>query len=100
MNYDTIIQAKSTSFRRTQPTGKFQEWLLKDSPTLESMMSVKAWSVLSYFAYETVAQVVDLAFIVRRDHSAGEINDAVERNIVPRVSPANADIAKVNNSIA
>lgn len=58
-------------------------------------MSVKAWSILSYFAYETVAQVVDLAFLVRRDQTAAQKSDAVERNLVTRVSPANADLTKV-----
>lgn len=58
-------------------------------------MTVKAWSILSYFAYETIAQIVDLAFIVRRDLQAGQVIDAVERNAVPRVSPANADLSKV-----
>lgn len=90
-----FVQAKSSSFKRSQPVGKFQEWLLKDSPTPEIIITAKAWSILSYFAYETVAQIVDLAFIVRRDNTAGKITDAVERNTVPRVSPANADLSKV-----
>ena len=58
-------------------------------------MTVKSWSILSYFAYETVAQIVDLAFIVRRDYNAWQVSDAVERNAVPRISPANADLSKV-----
>ena len=92
-----FFQAKSSSFKRNQPSGKFQDWLLKDSPTPETArsMTVKSWSILSYFAYETVAQIVDLAFIVRRDYNAWQVSDAVERNAVPRISPANADLSKV-----
>ena len=69
--------------------------MLKDSPTPEFALNATAWSILSYFAYETVAQIVDLAFIVRRDNTAGQVSDAVQRNTVPRVSPANADLLKV-----
>ncbi|KZS17907.1 putative Transcription initiation protein SPT3 [Daphnia magna] len=32
--------------------------------------------------------------ILLRDNTAGQVNDAVERNVVPRVSPANADLSK------
>lgn len=96
---DFFCQAKSTSFRRGQPAGKFQDWLLKDSPAPEVTLSATAWSILSYFAYETVAQIVDLAFIVRRDNTAGQTSDAVKRNTVPRVSPDNADVSKVSKRI-
>ncbi|XP_046460667.1 transcription initiation protein SPT3 homolog [Daphnia pulex] len=92
--YIEYSQAKSTSFKRGQPSGKFQDWLLKDSPAPEVALSATAWSILSYFAYETIAQIVDLAFIVRRDNMAGQVSDAVQRNTAPRVSPANADLFK------
>lgn len=94
-NRIVFCQAKSTSFKRGQPSGKFQDWLLKDSPAPEVALSATAWSILSYFAYETIAQIVDLAFIVRRDNMAGQVSDAVQRNTAPRVSPANADLFKV-----
>lgn len=58
-------------------------------------MTSKAWDILSYFAYETVAQIVDLAFLVRRDNEAGQISDPIERNTVPRISPLNAELNKV-----
>ena len=93
--YIFIFQAKSTSFKRSQPAGKFQDWLLKDSPAPEVVLSATTWSILSYFAYETIAQIVDLAFIVRRDNAAGQVNDAVKRNTITRVSPSNADLFKV-----
>lgn len=92
--YLEYTKAKCTSFKRNQPSGKFQDWLLKDFSAPDVAMNATTWSILSYFAYETIAQIVDLAFIVRRDNTAGQVNDAVERNVVPRVSPANADLSK------
>ena len=74
---------------------KFQDWLLHNSAfDLDFAMSSFSWDLLSYFAYETVAQIVDLAFIVRRDNVAGI--DDVQRNTVPRISPMNADLNKVS----
>lgn len=84
---------KACSFKRNQPTRKFQDWLLQGSS--EVPMTSKAWDILSYFAYETVAQIVDLAFLVRRDNEAGQSADPIERNTVPRVSPLNAELNKV-----
>lgn len=59
-------------------------------------MTTKAWDLLGYFAYETIAQIVDLAFIVRRDNATNHVADAVQRNATPRISPMNADLNKVN----
>ena len=86
---------KACSFKRNQPTNKFQNWLLEGSPPLDIAMTAKAWDILSFFAYETVAQIVDLAFLVRRDNEACQISDALEQNAVPRVSPMNAELNKV-----
>lgn len=68
---------------------------MEGSPIPELTMTAKAWDILSFFAYETVAQIVDLAFIVRRDNEAGQIIDAVERNAVPRVLSLSAELNKV-----
>ena len=48
-----------------------KDWLLKDSPNPEVALSAKNWSTLSFFAHETIAEIVDLAFIVRRDNTVG-----------------------------
>ncbi len=61
----------STSFQKIKPAGKFKDWLLKDSPNPEVALSAKNWSTLSFFAHETIAEIVDLAFIVRRDNTVG-----------------------------
>lgn len=91
--YLDYTKKKCVSFKRRQPLNKFQDWLLHNSAfDLDFAMSSFSWDLLSYFAYETVAQIVDLAFIVRRDNVASI--DDVQRNTVPRLSPMNADLNK------
>lgn len=49
-------------------------------------MSKQAQTILSYLAYETVAQIVDLAFLVRQDQ--GKIHgDAIDRQRFNYVNP-------------
>jgi len=49
-------------------------------------MSKQAYTILSYLAYETVAQIVDLAFLVRQDQ--GKIHgDAIDRQRLNYVNP-------------
>lgn len=90
-----LFQLKACSFKRNQPLNKFQDWLLQGSSAPHVAISPKAWDILSYFAYETVAQIVDLSFIVRRDNDAAWVPDAVERNAIPRVTVWNAELNKV-----
>lgn len=49
-------------------------------------MSKQAQTILSYLAYETVAQIVDLAFLVRQDQ--GKMHgDAIDRQRFNYVNP-------------
>lgn len=49
-------------------------------------MSKEALSVLGYLAYETVAEVIDLVFLVRQDQSKIH-GDAIERIRLSHVNP-------------
>jgi len=82
--YLEYSKVKQNSFKRSQPSQKFREWFLKDRPAPVFTMSPRTWEILGYFTYETVAQIVDLSFLVRRDNSASKACDTLERNRVPR----------------
>lgn len=49
-------------------------------------MSKQAQTILSYLAYETVAQIVDLAFLVRQDQGKTH-GDAIDRQRLNYVNP-------------
>ncbi|KAK7815562.1 hypothetical protein U0070_005674, partial [Myodes glareolus] len=49
----------------TKKASKFRDWL--DCGSMEIKPNVIAMEILAYLAYETVAQVVDLALLVRQD---------------------------------
>jgi len=49
-------------------------------------VSKQAYTILSYLAYETVAQIVDLAFLVRQDQ--GKMHgDAIDRQRLNYINP-------------
>ncbi|KAF4013440.1 hypothetical protein G4228_004782 [Cervus hanglu yarkandensis] len=54
---DDLLEAKKGS--------KFRDWL--DCGSMEIKPNVVAMEILAYLAYETVAQLVDLALLVRQD---------------------------------
>jgi len=88
-------KVKQNSFKRNLPSPKFKEWFLKDKPTPTITMTPRTWEILGYVTYETVAQIVDLTFLVRRDNIASKACDALERNTVPlRTSRVSTDISQ------
>jgi hypothetical protein len=73
---------------------------LKNATPPNITIKAKAWDFLSYLAYETVGQIVDLAFILRRDKSANnDMKDALERNITPRQLSFNGNSSQVSCDI-
>ena len=81
----THIQARQSSFGRHPASTKFKEWLTHYTTALNVSMTSKTWDFLSYLAYETVGQIVDLSFIVRRDNcllTTSTVKDQLQRNIV------------------
>lgn len=59
-------------------------------------MTPRTWEILGYVTHETVAQIVDLSFLVRRDNTASRACDALEKNTVPvRTTRLNADLSQV-----
>lgn len=61
-------KARCVSFVSGKNFDKFQIWL---DPKKEVNFTITALEVLSYYAFETVAQLVDLAFLVRLDNKRG-----------------------------
>lgn len=61
-------KARCVSFVPGKSFEKFKVWL---NPKKEVNFSTTALEVLSYYAFETVAQLVDLAFLVRVDNKRG-----------------------------
>ncbi|TRY65053.1 hypothetical protein DNTS_018553 [Danionella cerebrum] len=61
--YNDFCESRQLSF--SKKASKFRDWL--DCSSLELKPNVMAMEILSYLAYETVAQVVDLALLVKQD---------------------------------
>lgn len=53
---------------------------------IDFTLSKQAYLILGYLAYETVAQIIDLAFIVRQDQEKRN-SDAIERQRLHFVNP-------------
>lgn len=49
-------------------------------------MSKQAYTILSYLAYETVAQIIDFTFLVRQDQNKMH-GDAIDRQRLNYVNP-------------
>ncbi|CAL4125292.1 unnamed protein product, partial [Meganyctiphanes norvegica] len=64
--YLEYCEARRASFYPRLKVNKFREWLLNDD-TLDIKLSQHVLEMLNFLAYETVAQVVDLALLVKRD---------------------------------
>ncbi|XP_038048100.1 transcription initiation protein SPT3 homolog isoform X2 [Patiria miniata] len=64
--YKEYAEARQVNF--SKKGSKFKEWL--DYSSLEPKPNPFAVEIMQYLAYETVAQLVELSFIVRRDISA------------------------------
>ncbi|XP_048831469.1 transcription initiation protein SPT3 homolog isoform X2 [Brienomyrus brachyistius] len=61
--YGEFCESRQLSF--SKKASKFREWL--DCSTMEVKPNVVSMEILSYLAYETVAQLVDLALLVKQD---------------------------------
>ncbi|XP_066560462.1 transcription initiation protein SPT3 homolog isoform X2 [Amia ocellicauda] len=61
--YSEFCESRQLSF--SKKASKFREWL--DCSSMEVKPNAVAMEILSYLAYETVAQVVDLALLVKQD---------------------------------
>ncbi|XP_074093177.1 transcription initiation protein SPT3 homolog isoform X1 [Macrotis lagotis] len=61
--YAEFCESRQLSF--SKKTSKFRDWL--DCSNMEIKPNVIAMEILAYLAYETVAQLVDLALLVRQD---------------------------------
>ncbi|KAM6184679.1 transcription initiation protein SPT3 homolog isoform 2-T2 [Rhynchocyon petersi] len=61
--YAEFCESRQLSF--SKKASKFRDWL--DCSSMEIKPNAVAMEILSYLAYETVAQLVDLALLVRQD---------------------------------
>ncbi|XP_033622352.1 transcription initiation protein SPT3 homolog isoform X2 [Fukomys damarensis] len=61
--YSEFCESRQLSF--SKKASKFRDWL--DCSSMEIKPNVAAMEILAYLAYETVAQLVDLALLVRQD---------------------------------
>ncbi|XP_025991921.1 transcription initiation protein SPT3 homolog isoform X2 [Solenopsis invicta] len=81
-HYMKFSKARRVSFANKN-RHKFSDWICLDG---DMTMSKQAYTILSYLAYETVAQIVDLAFLVRQDQ--GKMHgDAIDRQRFNYVNP-------------
>ncbi|XP_065057077.1 transcription initiation protein SPT3 homolog [Rhopilema esculentum] len=80
-SYVEYTEARQVNFNKK--AGKFKEWL-----DVSSLIDVKpsgaVMEILSYMAYETVGQIVDLALIVKQDQ---EVTDPVKAAMPPSINP-------------
>lgn len=80
--YMKFSKARRVSFANKN-RHKFSDWIcLEDDVTL----SKQAYTILSYLAYETVAQIIDLAFLIRQDQHKLQ-SDAIDRQRLYHVNP-------------
>lgn len=70
--YLEFVNARRASFINQKSAQKFREWLRmwSDSNSETPKISSVTYDLLGYMAYETVAQIVDLALLVRQDNLA------------------------------
>ncbi|XP_048770839.2 transcription initiation protein SPT3 homolog isoform X2 [Ostrea edulis] len=67
--YMEFCEARQMSFGRKYKSQRFKDWLLTGINT-ELKPNQQALEIFSYFAYETVAQIVDMALLVKQDKKA------------------------------
>lgn len=81
MRYMKYSKARRVSFVN-KSRHKFSDWIGLDDITFTK----QAYTILSYLAYETVAQIIDLTFIIRQDQSKMQ-GDAIDRQRFNYVNP-------------
>ncbi|XP_076374019.1 transcription initiation protein SPT3 homolog isoform X2 [Tachypleus tridentatus] len=77
--YLEFCESRRMSFSRNYRSTKFRDWLLRDGVT-DMKLNALALEIFNYLAYETVAQIVDLALLVKKD-AEGASGDPVDRLI-------------------
>lgn len=80
--YLKFSKARNTSFANKN-RHKFSDWLSGDS---DITITKQAYTILGYLAYESVAQIVDLALLVRQDQNK-IYGDAIDRLRLSYVNP-------------
>lgn len=80
--YIEYSKARNVSFANKNRY-KFSDWVSSDG---DISISKQGYVILGYLAYETVAQIIDLAFIVRQDQSKIH-GDAVDRLRLSHFNP-------------
>ncbi|XP_061177161.1 transcription initiation protein SPT3 homolog [Saccostrea echinata] len=78
--YMEYVEARQASFARRSKAQRFKDWLLTGI-TMDLKPNQHAMEIINYFAYETVAQIVDMALLVKQDKKS------VYGNPVPRNGP-------------
>ncbi|NWH80102.1 SUPT3 protein, partial [Piaya cayana] len=63
VQYAEFCESRQLSF--SKKASKFRDWL--DCSSMEIKPNAVAMEILAYLAYETVAQLVDLALLVKQD---------------------------------
>lgn len=79
--YMEFAAARQASFGRKYRINKFREWLLRDNLT-DLKPNAMALEIFSYLSYETIAQVVDMALLVKQD-MATDTDDISFRGMPP-----------------
>lgn len=81
--YMEYCEARASSFCRKNKTAQFREWLMKD---IESDLKLcpTVLDIFSYLAYETVAQIVDLALLIKKE-SKRDPSDPLSWSMPPLV---------------
>nr|XP_031847291.1 transcription initiation protein SPT3 homolog isoform X2 [Nomia melanderi] len=80
--YLKFSKARNASFANKN-RHKFSDWL---SPEGDITITKQGYTILGYLAYETVAQIVDLALLVRQDQNK-IYGDAIDRLRLSYVNP-------------
>ncbi|XP_041351800.1 transcription initiation protein SPT3 homolog [Gigantopelta aegis] len=74
--YMEFSEARQAGFSRKYKSQRFKDWLMA-GVTIDIKPNVHALEVISYLAYETVAQIVDLALLVKQDMKASATDPMV-----------------------
>ncbi|XP_050449616.1 transcription initiation protein SPT3 homolog isoform X1 [Cataglyphis hispanica] len=82
MRYIKYSRARRVSFINKN-RHKFSDWVGLDG---DITLSKQAYTILSYLAYETVAQIIDFTFLVRQDQNKMH-GDAIDRQRLNYVNP-------------
>lgn len=75
--YLEFCESRQVNFSRKYKSQRFKDWLF-NGLNLDIKPSIHCLEILSYLAYETVAQIIDLALLVKRDMSASPADPLVQ----------------------